>query len=419
MRRLLVVALIAVACTSAPASTSPNPPSTVLPTTPSGSPARTPTPEPWAQDLAALDRAVRSHHEDPFVIHSEAEWEARLGDVAPLLAGATPNEQVVLVASLIGLLDTHSEFFALPSGWHYYGLSPYRFDDGWFIVNAADTSLIGTRLVSIGGMAIEDVIDRLTPLVPHDNESGLLENILRQINSVEYLAGTGVVADVQHPSFVLEGPDGTVRTIDPPELDATDYDLAPVGWLWGEAPEAVARRDERIWTSLDEDNRTFLVSVNDYGDMSTASEAMTGALDDGLVDRVVVDMRYLRGGNADFPILTVMAEDERINRPGGLTVLIGRENVSAATIVAHAFDVDTQALLVGEPTPARADNFLCECLDITLPNSRYVITLPTHVAGNGDPRAEIAPDVPMVATSVDFFAGRDLVLDAALEGIEP
>ncbi len=76
----------------------------------------------------------------------------------------------------------------------------------------------------------------------------------------------------------------------------------------------------------------------------------------------------------------------------------------------------TEALLVGEPTPARADNFRCDCLDFLL-RSGIVVTIPTDMTHNGDLRTEIAPDIAMSLSSTDFFAGRDPVLDAALMGL--
>ena len=70
--------------------------------------------------------------------------------------------------------------------------------------------------------------------------------------------------------------------------------------------------------------------------------------------------------------------------------------------------------LVGEPTPARADNFTCDCCDIALPHSGIVVTVPQVVANNGDTRPAVLPDVPMALDSADFFAGLEPVLDAAL-----
>ena len=121
----------------------------------------------------------------------------------------------------------------------------------------------------------------------------------------------------------------------------------------------------------------------------------------------------------DIRLLEAIEADERINRPCALTALIGRENVSAWTQVAYFLDTNTEALLVGEPTPARADNFLCPCLDLTLNESGYVVSIPQHSGENGDLRDEVAPDITMTLSSADFFAGRDPVLEAALNGLEP
>ena len=178
---------------------------------PTAAPRSTQTPATWAEDLATIDRSVRAFHVSPFTIHPESEWKARLADVSARIESASPNEQIALVASLVGLLDTHSAFVEIPGGWHFYGLLPYRFSDGWFVIRAADPALVGDRLVSIGGVPIDQVVTRLTPLVPHDNADGLLEGLVWELNSVEYLNGAGIVADPAHPAFGLKKPDGGTR----------------------------------------------------------------------------------------------------------------------------------------------------------------------------------------------------------------
>ena len=140
------------------------------------------------------------------------------GRLGTRIEAATPNQQIALVATLVGLLDTHSAFVDIPGGWHFYGLLPYRFSDGWFVIRAADSALVGDRLVSIGGVKVAEAVDRLTPLVPHDNADGLLEGLVWELNSVEYLNGAGIVGDVAHPAFGLQKPDGTSVTVDPPAL---------------------------------------------------------------------------------------------------------------------------------------------------------------------------------------------------------
>ena len=146
----------------------------------------------------------------------------------------------------------------------------------------------------------------------------------------------GVVDDPAKPAFVFERPDATRVTVDLTATDEASWaeELGIVGDLVGTAPEAVARRTEAAWTRLDKATKTFLLSYNDYEAvlLPKAIAAMEAALDDGSATRV--DMRYLRGGNGSLaqPLIDALAGDARINRPGGLTVLIGRENVSAGTI---------------------------------------------------------------------------------------
>jgi len=386
------------------------------------SPAPSTNPRPWAQDLAVLDAGVRAYHPAPFAINPESAWVAKLAELELSLPTASPDEQIVGVSSLVGLLDTHS-WLTAPS--HTYDMLAYPFADGWFVVRASDPSLVGSRVVSIDGTPIAQVEATMRPLVPADNESGELDGLQVPMSSVELLHGTGIVADPAKPGYVFQRPDGSQVTADLGSATIDDWaaQLHVIGDLVGDAPEAVARRGEPIWTRLDPASRTFLISFNDYTEVgrSEAIAAMEAALDDGSADRVVLDMRYLRGGDGSlaFPLIDALAGDARLSRPGALVVLIGRENVSAGTLVAAELDKRTSAVFVGEMTPARADNFRCDCHDIALPNSGFTVTVPTYWGRTGDTRDAIHPDIPMSLSAADFFAGKDPVLDAVLAGPRP
>ena len=76
-------------------------------------------------------------------------------------------------------------------------------------------------------------------------------------------------------------------------------------------------------------------------------------------------------------------------------------------------------MLIGEPTPARADNFLCDCVDIPIPEDGFAISVPTQFLANGDTRDAVLPEIPFDLTAADFFAGKDPALDLALSGAQP
>jgi hypothetical protein len=414
----IVVALLAAACAAGTASPSPVPP---LATPGVTAPATSPTPRPTPgleYDLSRLDTWVRTLHPGPFTIHPESEWLATLDVVRSKLASAANKDEVfALFSRLGGLLDRHT--FVVPEGgFHAYPILFYRFSDGWFVVAARDKALIGSALLSVGGHPVNEVEATLRPLVGFDNETGALDALEWTFPFVEYLHGAGIVTDPARPAFGLRLPNGEERTVDLPIIGEQEWgeELHIGGALVGDAPEAVARRFELAWHRIDEERRTFLMTVYNYGDTRDIHGALKKALDDGVVDRVVLDVRYMRGGNGDFPALDYLKSEPRVNRPGGLIVLIGRENESVATWIVREFDVNTEAILLGEGTPARADNFRCDCRDLRLEAAGVVVTIPTWIDNKGDDRPQVPPDVPMSLSSADFFAGRDPVLEAALAG---
>jgi hypothetical protein len=416
---LIVAATLIAGC--AGASPTPSAPTVGSPAGTSTSGASSANHDPWLDDLAQLDSQVRSRHPNPFANNPEAVWVAKLDELRKSLPSATRDQRIVQLASLVGLLDTHSGF---TGPFHAYDVLLYPFSDGWYVVAAEDLSLVGYRVESIGGHAVAEVEKAMRPLVPSDNESGELDG-LQVISYVEYLHGLGIVDDSAKPAFGFVKPDGTKVTMDIPSSALPDWErkLSIIGGLMArKAPEAVARRETPIWTRLDKPTKTFVVSYNDYTeDLQPALDAMKAALDDRSATRVLLDMRYIRGGNGSLadPLIDALKNDPRTNRPGGLIVMIGRENVSAGTVTARKLDTGTKAVFVGEMTPARADNYLCECSDITLINSGLIVTVPTFQFGIGDKRLAIEPDVPVKLSGKDFFAGEDPALKIALALKDP
>ena len=167
----ILVGACGTAAPSASPEASPSPRSA-----PADSAAASPSMDPWAADLATLDESVRRLHPAPFTIHSEAEWNAKLVELRASLPSASQDEQLVQLASLVGLLDTHS-YLEWPTGASFYEVVLYPFSDGVFVVRAGDPGLVGARLVSIGGVPVDEVRKRLAPHVPHDKASGLLDGI--------------------------------------------------------------------------------------------------------------------------------------------------------------------------------------------------------------------------------------------------
>ncbi len=104
----VAVAVLAGGCAGATVEPS-SPAATSAPTSAEiSSPSPEPTIDPWAVDLAELDSSVRSLHPNPFANNPESVWVAKLDELQKTLPTSTPDEAIVGIASLVGLLDTHS-----------------------------------------------------------------------------------------------------------------------------------------------------------------------------------------------------------------------------------------------------------------------------------------------------------------------
>ena len=376
----------------------------------------------WAEDLSVLDATVRAKHPDPFTRTPEAVWVERLAEAATILPAMDRTAATAEMIRLASLLDTHSGIFPDESGFHIYAQDEWTvMADGVYLTAAQDPAHLGARILSIGDEPTDLALAHLRPYMNADNESAEISMLSWMSQVPELLQAAGLLTDITRPDIVLRLRDGSVVTTEPPPMTFDEAgSVQRVRTAPGvELPMAASHRDEPIWWTVDADHHAFILGYNHPGESTTAAvAALTAALDSGAVDRIVVDLRYAPGGgyHPSLPLVAALAAEPRINQPGRLAVITGRDSISATTALASAFEQQTQATFVGEPTPARPNTNLDE-ITFTLPNSGLVVHIPTTlemIAGNDDHRDAIYPDVAVPILSTDWFAGRDRALEAAM-----
>jgi hypothetical protein len=147
----------------------------------------------------------------------------------------------------------------------------------------------------------------------------------------------------------------------------------------------------------------------------------------------ILDLRFNTGGNngiaADF--MKKLAALEKAGRIGKLYVITGRATFSAGISHAAWLKQHSDATFVGEPIGDELDTW-SEGGNIVLPNSGLTVhfTNGFHSLSNVEhPEFEkyewsdldlkdLEPDVLVLLSSVDYFAGRDPLLDAILREVD-
>src|SRR5262245_23239336 len=132
----------------------------------SGADARSSAPADAAADVRALGQAIETMHPAPFRSVSRERFHAEV-DALPRRASAIRrNELLVGVLRLIALLGPRNGHTGLFPGdpandppLHLFPIRLYHFADGLFVVDAVDRSLVGSRLVAVGGTPVERVLE--------------------------------------------------------------------------------------------------------------------------------------------------------------------------------------------------------------------------------------------------------------------
>jgi hypothetical protein len=379
-------------------------------------------PTPLQLELRSLAETMEATHPDLFHDVPRATFRAEAAKLADAAPGLSRDELVVglmRLAALPGARDGHTAVYPFDQharALHVYPFRLYDFPDGLYVVGSIGAEdLTGRRITAIDGTSIEEAVERVRPLVPHDNESGLRWLLPEFVATAEVMRGLGIVeGDTATFAFA----DGTEATLEP-------VGAGEVASTLGGAPAAPPSTHDPVWlrsvddpqwlTTLEGGRVVYLGYRLTTGSTFDVAERLFALARKPSVRRVVVDVRLNHGGdNTTYgPLLDVLSRPV-IQRK--LVVLTGRSTFSAAGNFVADVDRGTSARFVGEPAGGAPSQW-GDSTAITLERAGITVHVATsywEFGPPGDTRLETPVDVRVEPTAADFFAGRDPVLARAL-----
>jgi hypothetical protein len=330
--------------------------------------------------------------------------------------------------ALLGEREGHSGLFPVHAGHriplHVFPWRLWRFPEGYFVIQAADRSLVGARVAAVAGRPIDEVEAKLKPLVTRDNDSSLAFGLPFYLISAEVLRGLGITSSVEAATFTVVTRSGT-RQVALESMTAPEYQRAVPFSSFIPAPQGMPRKRRPLYQRLSaipygitplQRGRAVYVAYNQTTYPGLLPRRLLRLARKPKVRRVVVDLRLNGGGdNTTYGSLLAALRSRAINRPAKLAILTSRVTFSAAGNFAADIDHSTRARFFGEPTGGSPNNY-GDSAEIQLPTLGVSVFTPTQwvEAVPGDSRLAIDPDVAVPLTAADYFAGRDPVLAAAL-----
>jgi hypothetical protein len=391
------------------------------------------------EDLDQLVERLVAIHPNPFLDEGEAAFRARVDAVA---AHAAERSDAGFLVDVMGLMghrqrDGHSGAWAMAQQGDRVHVLPVwlrEFPDGLRVVAARPplTDLVGGIVASVGGTPVEQARRLVTPIVPADNDSNRRGNLPVYLLVKEVIDELGIQRPGAAP-LSLHFDDGITREV---EADAVSVE-AFRDWVFSVYPRYPTglppddegtrdrqRRAEAFWTEPLPDG-TLYVAYHEVRSMS-ADDLSIGRLANDVEaaeNGVVIDLRSNPGGdNTTYRVLRDAVREQAGEGPGRVALLTSRDTFSAAGNFVTELKVGEgggDILLVGEP-PGGGLDIYGDTSTVTLKHSGIVVLISRryHEKAPGDDRLQIEPDVPVEATWADVVAGRDTVLEAALDALE-
>jgi hypothetical protein len=386
------------------------------------------TPEQWREDLAFLSLSISSKHPNPFHAISEESFGTRVARLHESIPSLEDHEIIVEMYVLVAMLqDGHTQ---IQGGRQFLsGQYPFRmqvFSDGIFVRSAprALKGTIGTRLLSLGEVDVEEAFARVASATPHDNDMTLKNWAPFNMTSPDVLHAQNITTDRDRARFVFADRSGRELILDLAPLSFED----PIDWIDASAgvkqPLYLQHLKENYWHQYLEDSQTLFVQYNRVQDAPGESIAeffarISQRMPELPIKSIVLDVRFNSGGNnlLNAPVVEwVKSSMQGVN--GQFYVIIGRGVFSAAQTLVTRLELTTDVILVGEPTGS-SPNHYGDAVKVQLPNSDLTLAVSSlyHNDAPGIERTTIEPQIMAPLTSKDYFSGRDPSLEAILSAL--
>lgn len=372
----------------------------------------------WDEDISFLMKELPKRHKNLFFKIGRDEFEQRLEALKKAVPDMNDTQVILGMKRIVAAMgDAHTDVQFQPA--KICPISLYWFGDGIYALNtvAKYKSILYKELVKINGYDAAEVVKAIDGLIANENDMQLKHVAPRYLIAPEILAGLGFAENTDSITYTFRAPDGSEEAV---KVAAVQTDK-PVSGIIDESQERLplyrTRANLGYWYEYLENEKLLYFKYNKCADMEgqtvkQISREMLKLIDDGKVDKLVVDLRDNGGGNSSLldPFIEELSKRD-ISNKGKVFVIVGRRTFSSAILNAISLKQMTKAVFIGEPTGGRPNHY-GEVRSFKLPNSGITVSYSTkYFKHSKEDTDSFYPDITIELSVQDFKEGRDPVMD--------
>ena len=376
------------------------------------------TKEQWRQDLKHLAKELPRRHKNAFHTVSRETFERAVAELDADIPALQEFEIIVRLQQIIAMIgDAHTSLSTFPpKTFRRYPLTLSWFGSELRVTRttAAYRAALGGRVSRIGDLSVAEANERVSHLVPHENDYWVRFVSVGSMTSPEVLFTLKILPSVEHGQWTFENAEGKQFSLDITALPADEK----IEWLstLKEVPLYRQRLGEQFWFTTLPDSETLYVNLRGYPETNTfkrIADDLLKSVKASPPKRLVIDVRQNTGGdfNKGRYLLSGLMKFEAFRQRGRVYVITGRATQSAAMVNALDFRKEINAILVGEPTGGRPNSY-SENDEFRLPNSNLEVSYSTRYYKFQDTDTPAVMPDKIIEPSWDSYpSGRDVVLE--------
>lgn len=391
----------------------------------------------WQEDLDFIHQTV--HQEYPFLFKKTTaeSFDQKVKALSSAIPQLEDHEIIAGFASIISSFEYGHTSLRLggKAGFRSLPINLYHFSDGVFVegVHQKFAKALGGKVTHMAGMPIEEVLAKVRPVIPAENDQYAKGYGLGYALMPKVLHAQGVTPKLQESIvFTLEKDGKSFEEIVSllPDFSSPERYLfteTEGDWLsfreQGETPYYLKNLDKRYYFEYMPEQKTVYVRHSSvfHDESETIQDFFNRVftfVDENEVEKMVLDVRLNGGGNNfnNKAVVTGIIQSRQINQVGNLYVILGRNTFSAAQNLVNELHNYTNAIFVGEPTSENI-NFYGDANSLQLPNSGIELRLSWawwQDKAQWQNDDWLAPQIAVAVSSEDYRTNQDPVLERAL-----
>ncbi len=241
----------------------------------------------WSEDIDELVARFPQFQKDGPALIASAGWQAtadQLKAAVPQLTDAQIEARLMAMVARLGI--AHDTLSAPELTAATYPLGFIWLADGPLVIAAQDADLLGAELVSIDGHTSAELLVALTPVISHENQSWLLEQVAGLLSFPRLLQALGMAHDSGAATFVFQ--------VSGQQVTRTIRAVGQISHLLPNLPDFVRSADTVFTSTLLLDKHTVLVQYEMCApspDLDRFTANLDKYLAQNQIDRMIIDLR--------------------------------------------------------------------------------------------------------------------------------